>query len=203
MWVWLTPVVRHTLYKLVLFVMFSTHHHFDMWVWLHQFVQSMPHHRCQSNSHVKVMMGTHWVGTIRNCLPFLSTWVHLLYLVRSVLLIFLLFCVFCLHTLYKVVLFVMFSSHHHFDMWVWLMPVMRHTLYKLVLFVMFSTHHHFDMWVITPVCTEYASPQVSVKLTCQSGDGWRTLQITPVCTEYASPQVSVKLTWLCTNWCYL
>ena len=40
-------------------------------------------------------MGTHWVGTIRNCLPFLSTWVHLLYLVKSVLLIFLFFCVFC------------------------------------------------------------------------------------------------------------
>jgi hypothetical protein len=35
---------------------------------------------------------------------------------------------------------------------------------------------------------------VSVKLTCQSGDGWRTLQITPVCTEYASPHKGISQT---------
>jgi len=36
----------------------------------------------------------------RNCLPFVSTWIHILFLMRSVLLIFYVFCVvFCLSSL--------------------------------------------------------------------------------------------------------
>jgi hypothetical protein len=74
----------------------------------------------------------------------------------------------------------------------WCLYVVRHTLYTLVLFVMFSTHHHFDMWIwLTPLCGEAYSVQTGVICNVLHPSPLWHVSLTDTCDEAYSVQTGV------------